>query len=361
MRKLYEPHIKYDLTLFSPIPTKGLLPRLIEEIRRAAKDLASDPSGFVRNALSSDVKDPKRRQLLYGGLALAIAVYGSLLTLIFAVGWRNVFLPRSDQQLVRIHWVDADAPPHLGSPGTGSTGAGEKPGSAHGNGGTGGGSGQQTPTPTSKGPLPPSALNLPLVAPNPPTIPAPTLAVPNNIVGPPAPAPPPTVQTGVPNGVEGPFSPGPGKGGNLGNGNGLGAGDGDRNGGGKGSGAGIGNNRKAGLPSGNGTGYPSEFIWEKDTRKPGFSQFTWIHRPHAITPPEAQANKVYGTVVLRATFNADGTITDIEPAMVVDFMVDAAIESLQHSTFRPFTFNGAPVTVRRVLIKIDVSLVKGKS
>src|SRR5262252_7128645 len=138
----------------------------------------------------------------------------------------------------------------------------------------------------------------------------------------------------------------------------MGAGDGNGNGSGRGGGIGEGNNRRPGSPDGTGTGRPGEFIYGVDTKKAGFSQFTWIYRPHAITPPEAQENKVYGTVLLRATFNADGTITDIEVAMAVDYMVEAAIESLQHSRFRPATYNGVPVTVRRVPIGIPVRLVK---
>jgi len=59
-------------------------------------------------------------------------------------------------------------------------------------------------------------------------------------------------------------------------------------------------------------------------------------------------------VVLRATFNADGTITDIEVAMPVDYMTESAIESLRRSTFRPATVNGIPITVRKVPIKIYV-------
>jgi TonB family protein len=58
-----------------------------------------------------------------------------------------------------------------------------------------------------------------------------------------------------------------------------------------------------------------------------------------------------GTVLLRATFNSDGTITDIEVVMPVDFMNESAVEALRRSTFQPATINGVPVTVRRVLIK----------
>jgi protein TonB len=358
--ELFRSSTRRDTRLFSPISTKGLPARLIEEVQRAGADLVRDPGGFIRNALSVDIRDPKRRQLLYGGLAFAIAVYGSLLAVIFAVGWRNVFLPRTQNDRARIDWVNS---PRLGSPGAGLNEGTEGQGPARGNGGSGGGSGQQVPRPTSKGLIPPSAPILPIVAPNPPTIPTPSLTLPDNIVGPPTPAPPPNAQVGIPNGAEGPFSPGPGKGGNLGAGNGLGAGEGNGNGSKNGGGAGEGNNRRAGLPSGTGNGYPGEFVWGIDTKKPGYTPITWIHRPSPIITPEARAAKVSGTVILRATFKADGTITDIEIAAPVDFMTESAVQALEHSRFRPATFNGVPITVRRVPVKIEVSLeeTRGRS
>jgi hypothetical protein len=101
-------------------------------------------------------------------------------------------------------------------------------------------------------------------------------------------------------------------------------------------------------------------MWGIDTRKSGFSPITWIHRPRPVITPEARDHKVGGTVLLRATFRADGTITDIEVTATVEFMTESAIESLQHSTFRPATFNGTPITVRRVPVKIEVNLEESK-
>jgi hypothetical protein len=57
---------------------------------------------------------------------------------------------------------------------------------------------------------------------------------------------------------------------------------------------------------------------------------------------------------MRATFNADGTISDVELVMPVEFMTESAIESLRRSTFRPATVNGVPITVRKVPIKVFV-------
>jgi TonB family protein len=86
----------------------------------------------------------------------------------------------------------------------------------------------------------------------------------------------------------------------------------------------------------------------------GYKSWSWIRRATAAVTPEAQENKVIGTVVLRANFNADGTISDIEVAMPVDFMTQSAIEALQRSSFHPATINGVAITLRKVPIKIYV-------
>ena len=86
----------------------------------------------------------------------------------------------------------------------------------------------------------------------------------------------------------------------------------------------------------------------------GFMPFRWLYRPVPVTTPEAQENKVSGTVMLRATFNADGTISDVEVISPVDFMTESAIESLKRSKFKPATINGKPVTLRRVPIKVEI-------
>jgi hypothetical protein len=56
-----------------------------------------------------------------------------------------------------------------------------------------------------------------------------------------------------------------------------------------------------------------------------------------------------GQVWLRATFQANGTITDIEVINGIDFMTEAAVYALKHSTFRPALLDGSPITVRTVV------------
>ena len=107
------------------------------------------------------------------------------------------------------------------------------------------------------------------------------------------------------------------------------------------------------MPNGSGP-IPTVIDFNQIKSLAGYRPWTWIHKERAIITPEARENKIIGTVVLRANFNADGTITDIEVAMPVDFMNEAAVESLRRCTFHPATINGVPVSVRRALIRRDV-------
>jgi len=99
----------------------------------------------------------------------------------------------------------------------------------------------------------------------------------------------------------------------------------------------------------------ADYDWALIRSKPGFVPISWIHRPVPFVTPEARENKVEGDVILRATFTADGAITDIEVVNGVDFMTESAIESLKHSTFRPATVNGLPITAHNVPVRVRVT------
>jgi TonB family protein len=73
-----------------------------------------------------------------------------------------------------------------------------------------------------------------------------------------------------------------------------------------------------------------------------------------VTTPEAQADKVIGVVYMKATFNANGTVSDIEVIMPVQHMTDSAVQALQKSRFKPATINGKPITLRKVPISVAV-------
>jgi TonB family protein len=337
--------IHADAPPFSLIEQQSLVSRLIQAVGSAVHDFAGDPRGFIRELLSANTKDAKRRKRIYFGLAGALVVHVVMIGLIAVIGWRSVFVKQPVEQTPQYTFIPLEgfATEKLDSA------VPEKP---KGVDSGGGGGGQQTLTPASKG-VPPLMMPTPqIVNMNPSNIPEPALAVSPTVLGPISPPPPPG-PIGDPAGKSGAFSGGPGSGGGVGGGNGPGVGGGKDGGVGDGSRGGSGG-KPIGLPEGTGTSTPSVLDYAQIKSMRGYQPWRWIQQRRPIVTPEAQENKVMGTVLLRATFNADGTITDIEVVMRVDFMNEAAVESLRRSSFRPATINGVPVTVRKVPIKVDV-------
>ena len=336
--------IRADAPPFSLIEQQSLLSRLIQALEAAVRELIVDPRGFIRELLSADTKDAKRRQRIYLGLACALVVHVALIVFIAVLGWRTMFVKLAAEQPPGYTVTFPEFPPSIEK--IEST----KPETPKGDAGGGGGGGQHTLLPASKGELPQMVPRPQIVNMNPSNIPEPSLPVSATVVGPLSPAPPPA-PIGDPAAKNRDFSGGPGAGGGIGPGEGTGVGGGKNAGAGNGSRGGKGEG-PAGLPEGSATDIPTAVDFNHPP--PGYRPWTWIRRQTAIITPEAQENKVIGTVVLRANFNADGTITDIEVAMAVDFMNQSAIEALRRSTFHPATIKGVPVTVRNVLIRIAV-------
>ncbi|MEK6324683.1 MAG: energy transducer TonB [Acidobacteriota bacterium] len=338
-------NIHADAPPFSLIEQEGLVSRLIRELEGAVGELTRDPRSFIRDLFTADTKDAKRRQRIYVGLTCAAVVHVVLLTLIAVLGWQAMFVKRVDQKAhdYTVIFPELQSLSHKTEPTQSEVAKGEA---------GGGGGGQHTQLPPSKG-EPPPMLPLPqIVSMNPSKIPEPSLPISPTVVGPESPPPPPA-PVGDPTGKRGEFSGGPGADGGIGRGAGTGVGGGKDPGVGAGSKGGR-NGGPAGLREGSGGNVPPVIDFNRINSLPGYKTWSWIRRWTATVTPEAQENKVIGTVVLRATFNADGTISDIEVAMPVDFMTESAIEALRRSTFHPATINGVPITVRKVLIKIYV-------
>ncbi len=337
--------VRADALPFSLIEQKGLMSRLGEELARAANEFSNDPSGFIRDIFLSGTKDAKRRRRIYLGIACAIVAHIAFIAVIVIAGWhQSGERDLNSTPLEVIEMLPSGATPPA------PTAPKEQP---KGENGTGGGGGKNDPRPASGGVVPQMASLPPMVHPTSPKNANPPLPVPPTIVGPETASLPPDTQYGLPDAkFDAPPSPGPGDGGGMGPGNGQGVGPGKRGGSGPGSGGGPGNNRTAGNP--NGPDFvPSEIPFNL-TKPSGFSQFTWIYRPTPVVTPEAQANKSSGTVLLRATFQANGTITDIEIINPIPFMTESAIDALQHSKFRPAAIDGRPITLTRVPVRINV-------
>lgn len=339
-------NIQTDSPPFSLIEQQGLFSRLFQELQAVVGELARDPRGFIRNFFSADTKDSKRRQRIYAGLACAVIIHIALLVVIAVVGWRAMVVKPVDQEASGDHIIRLIEYPPL-SHETDQPHSEVPKGVPAG----GGGGGQHTQLPPSQG-APPRMLPTPqLVGMNPSNIPEPSLPVNPTVVGPDSPPPPPA-PVGDPTGKRGEFSGGPGSDNGIGKGAGTGVGPGKDGGAGTGSRGGK-NGGPAGLPDGS-SGIPSVIDYNRINSLAGYKSWSWIRRATATITPEAQENKVIGTVVLRANFNSDGTISDIEVAMPVDFMTQSAIEALQRSSFHPATINGVPITLRKVPIKIYV-------
>jgi|HubBroStandDraft_6_1064221.scaffolds.fasta_scaffold329068_2 protein TonB len=338
--------------IFRSIESTNLIVRLGREVSQAAREFASDPAQFVVQALRGQSGGQKRKQRLYAGVAVAASIYAVVLAVVLIMGFRKGFgPPPASGDIYEVHMVNSSdfKPPHPENEGGNGTGGSH---ASRGSGG-GGGGGQSDPRPASQGVLPQMVSMPQIVAPTFEKVPQATLPIPVTVIGPDGPPPPPA-PLGVPKGGETP-SAGPGTGGGLGTGTGTGIGSGNGPGAGPGSGGGQGGG-KAGVPNaprGDNTSGPLD--WRQVNNKPGFRKFEWTYRQHAVITPEAAAEQADGEVLLRATFNADGTITDIEVVNPVAHMTQSAIEALQHCRFRPATFNGEPRTLTHVLVMINVT------
>jgi hypothetical protein len=334
---------------FSVIEQKGLAARLAGELKFAAKELTRDPHGFIRDLFTDEDRDARRRRLIYMGLTCAVAIYAALFVVMLVVGWPKALTPSEEENALKIDRIISFANDT------------EQPGAEsvvpRGENGGGGGGGNQESMPASFGRAPDISAQQPLVTPTThvPTTP-PSLPVEQTIQGDSSLQPKfdATLPIGDPTGAPAPPSGGTGKGGGIGSGDGAGVGPD----GGPGLGPGKGGNaggRTAGSPDGTSTLPTDSLNWNDINRIPDTTPFRWISRPRPVVTPEALAKKVIGEVLLRATFNANGTISDIEVIRTdVPEMTESARESLERSTFRPATVKGVPVTVRRVPVRVSI-------
>ncbi|MER3428402.1 MAG: hypothetical protein C4334_09925 [Pyrinomonas sp.] len=75
-----------------------------------------------------------------------------------------------------------------------------------------------------------------------------------------------------------------------------------------------------------------------------------LDKPVPRYTEQARYNGTTGTTRLRARFNADGTISNIEPLTTLpDGLTEEAISAAQNIKFLPATENGRPVSVVKLL------------
>lgn len=335
---------RLDAPPFSLLEQKGLIARLIEEFARAWSELARDPRGFIRAIFADDTKDTKRRRRIRIVLAYALVAHAAVIALIAFLGWHHLIQPKEAASNLKVDTIlpskTLDKPdvavPH------GKDGDGR-----------GGGGGNQSTLQATKGVLPKIAPAPQIIKPLATPVPTPVLPMAPIIKGPESQQPPDGVTIGIPTGVQSDL-PAPG----LGEGPGIGGGKGPGAGPGEGPSAGPGSGNKGTKPGNSGStgepdATPSVVDW-RNAPKTGYSPFTWTYKARAVITPEAQEHRALGTVLLRATFHADGRITDIRVVNPVPYMTEAAVDALERSKFRPATMNGKPITLTNVLVRQEV-------
>jgi TonB family protein len=133
-------------------------------------------------------------------------------------------------------------------------------------------------------------------------------------------------------GIGGGQGSGDGTGKGTGRGSGSGGGDGDGNGNGRGDGDNVG-----GAPPPRPKGPPLEPLKILSQPKPGYTE-------------EARKNNITGSVRLRVTFSASGTITSITPVSGLPYgLTEQAIAAARRMQFIPEKRNGVPVSKTRVV------------
>lgn len=336
------------------IEGSGLGTRLVEQLSLSLAECRRDPRAFFHELFFDDNKDLQQRKRLRAGLLVGLLTNAALVAVIVALGVSQARVLESqngEEPEIRVDWVPPPPPEDTKPESTNKPVEMPKGSGKGGDAAAPGGGGMNQPEPPRLGTPPQSSPLPPIVAPiTPPSAVLPSLPVTPTIEGPASLPPPPEATIGSPTGVKD-GGGGPGAGGGIGRGDGSGVGDNKGAGGGKevvGDGGGN-------LPGSPGGGVPTGPIpYNQLGKYDGNSGIRWISRPRPIITPEAQAQKVSGTVLLRATFTADGRITDIEIVSPVAYMTESAVDSLQRSRFRPATILGKPVTLTRVPVRIDI-------
>ena len=339
--------------LFTMIEPQSFVARLVSIVRLATAEFAQNPQAFLRDIFASEKKDSQRSRRIRAGLILALIGHLLIGGLLAILSRHSVTLEKTAEEPKEIVTILPPMPKpvkreKIPSAVTSDSILPPVPVTSRGQltqGGGGGGQNGAQEQPQAGAPK--QALPIPsVVAPDSQPMLNPSMPAPGNIEGPEAPPPPPDAKTGT-NGKNG--NSGAEAGSNGGKNGGRDTGDGPGNG--PGTGPGNGGNKGGGdygIPNG------GIIPMNRLSGIPDSRPISWIYRPTPVTTPEAQAKRVVGEVLLRATFRSDGTITDIDVIHEVDFMTDSAIEALKRSRFRPATIKGEPVTVTGVIVRINV-------
>lgn len=147
---------------------------------------------------------------------------------------------------------------------------------------------------------------------------------------------------GDPNAMAGLASNGPGSGGGLGSGTGTGQGSGTGSGAGSGTGSGYGGGRGDGNGDGDGPGGggPPPAVARVTT------PYRIISTPKAMYTDEARTKGIQGSVILKITLLANGSIGNITPVKTLGYgLTEKAIAAARQIRFEPKKVNGVAQSV----------------
>ena len=143
------------------------------------------------------------------------------------------------------------------------------------------------------------------------------------------------------------ISDGPGTGGGIGTGRGTGTGSGTGTGAGSGTGSGLGGGTGDGIGDGDGPG-PGGRV--PPVIKGVTSPFRIISKPKATYTDAARVNQVQGTVTLRVTLNANGSVGTITPVSGLGYgLTEQAIAAARRIQFEPQKENGVAKTIVKTI------------
>ncbi|HRH44407.1 MAG TPA: energy transducer TonB [Pyrinomonadaceae bacterium] len=307
------------------------------ESKASNKKLGDD--GFYSVTLVQSQNDGTRNMLLLGAAVLVLSI--SFGALIFSLFNSDAYIGALDDNLNSIVFVGDDVPaedPEVPKPKDKDKGGG------------GGGGGNEEETPTSKGVLA-SQSEKPQI---PPSAHMDKVTNPELVLKPETQGnrkeQPTNEKYGDPNSKYDVDSDGTGSGGGQGSGNGRGQGSGRGTGAGSGDGSGNG----SGVGNGNGNGRGNGIGDDKDEPpqiKVGPSTpLNILSKPKPPYTDAARQNQVQGTVTLRVTFNANGTIGGISPVSGLPYgLTESAIAAARNIRFEPMKKNGVAQTVTKTL------------
>jgi TonB family protein len=219
-------------------------------------------------------------------------------------------------------------------------------------GGGGGGGGKEEPEPASKGrlvsqsenPITPPSVNIPQM--KNPSIPV-IMETQGTIKRPIT-----EERPGLPGSDNLNPSNGTGRGGGIGSGTGtgIGTGIGTGEGSGTGSGSGSGRGNGNGGGTGDGSGVPKPPPPPKPVPVGVTESIKIISKPQPRYTDAARQNQVQGTVTVKVTFNANGSIGSIAPVSGLPYgLTEQAIAAARSIKFEPAKRNGVPYSVAKTI------------